>query len=73
MFQQRCISCHNKQPGDTAPFGPPNLYGIFRGPSPLTAKQVEEIVAHGKGTMPAWGAVLTHSDIDALVAYMKTW
>ena len=72
VFQQHCISCHNKQPGDTMPFGPPNLNGIFRGPSALTTKQVEEVVVQGKGTMPGWGTVLARSDIDDLVAFLKT-
>jgi mono/diheme cytochrome c family protein len=73
VFQQHCISCHNKKLGDTMPFGPPNLNSIFRGPSPLTTKQAKDIVVHGKGTMPAWGAVLTLNDVDDVVAYLKTW
>lgn len=71
IFQQHCVSCHNKQPGQSAPFGPPNLYGIFRGPGAITTRQAEQTIEHGKGAMPAWGAVLTHSDIDAVVAYLK--
>lgn len=72
IFQQRCIACHNKLPGQSAPFGPPNLYGIFKGPSAITTKQAEEIITHGKGAMPAWGTVLTHSDIEAVIAYLRT-
>lgn len=29
LFHEKCVGCHNKQPGDTSPFGPPNLHGIF--------------------------------------------
>lgn len=72
VFQQHCINCHNKQPGDTMPFGPPNLHGIFSGPSALTTKQAEDVVVRGKGTMPGWGTVLMHSDIDDVVAYLRT-
>ena len=72
-FQQHCLACHNKQPGDSMPFGAPNLHGIFHGRSAITTKQAEDIIVHGKGSMPAWGAVLTHSDIDAVVDYLKTW
>ena len=72
IFQQRCITCHNKQPGDTSPFGPPNLNGIFRGPSPLTTKQATNIIENGKSTMPAFGSVLTRSDVDNLIAYLRT-
>lgn len=70
-FKQRCIVCHNKQPGDTTPFGPPNLNGIFHGPAAITTKQAEDIIVNGKGQMPPWGKVLTKSDIDDVIAYLK--
>jgi len=72
IFQQRCVSCHNKQPGDTSPFGPPNLNGIFKGPSRITTKQAADIIEKGKSPMPAFGTVLTHSDVDDLIAYLRT-
>lgn len=72
MFKQRCIACHNKQPGDVTPFGPPNLNGIFRGPAAITPKDAEVIITNGKGQMPGWGKILTKSDIDDLLAYLKT-
>lgn len=72
MFKQRCIACHNKQPGDTTPFGPPNLNGIFRGPTAITTKDAETVISNGKGQMPGWGKILTKSDIDDLLAYLKT-
>jgi len=72
IFQQRCVVCHNKQPGDTTPFGPPNLNGIFRGPSAITTKQASTIITDGKGTMPAWGKILTPTDIEDVIAYLKT-
>jgi mono/diheme cytochrome c family protein len=72
VFRQRCASCHNKQPGDTSPFGPPNLNGIFRGPSHLTTKQAVDIIEKGKSPMPAFGDVLTRSDVDDVIAYLRT-
>ncbi len=72
IFHQRCVVCHNKQPGDTTPFGPPNLHGIFKGPSAITTKQAEGIITNGKGTMPAWGKILTPADIEDVIAYLKT-
>jgi mono/diheme cytochrome c family protein len=72
IFQQRCVACHNKQPGDTSPFGPPNLNGIFKGPSSLTTKQAVTIIEKGKTPMPAFGTVLTRTDVDDLIAYLKT-
>lgn len=72
IFQQRCVVCHNKQPGDTTPFGPPNLYGVFRGPHALTTAQARTIITNGKASMPAWGKILTSSDISNVIAYLKT-
>jgi mono/diheme cytochrome c family protein len=72
IFHQRCILCHNQQPGDSLPFGPPNLYQAFRGKSPMTSHQAETIIAQGKGPMPAFGTILTKSDIRSVVAYLRT-
>ncbi len=73
IFGQRCVVCHNQQPDETAPSGgPPNLHGVFRGRSPLTTKQAREIIVNGKGAMPGWANVLTGSDIDNVIAYLKT-
>lgn len=72
IFEQRCIVCHNKQPGDTTPFGPPNLNGIFRRQPPLSVKEAVTIIDNGKGTMPGWSNVLTREEIGDVVAYLKT-
>jgi mono/diheme cytochrome c family protein len=71
IYHQRCVRCHNKQPGDTTPFGPPNLYSVFRGPSALSATQAKTIIAHGKGAMPAFGSTLSKGDIGDVIAYLK--
>ncbi len=59
VFQQNCVSCHNKQPGDSAPFGPPNLHGIFSSKPlvtpPITPRK-HRIIEKGKAPMPAFGA-----------------
>ena len=70
LFHRRCAVCHNKQPGDNTPFGPPNLYQVFR-KKILTAAQATEIVHHGKGPMPAFGASITDSQIRDVVAYLS--
>lgn len=72
VFRARCINCHNKQPGDTTPFGPPNLNGIFRGPNAVSTRDAEDIIVNGKGQMPGWGKMLTRGDIDDVMAYLKT-
>lgn len=69
LFQEKCVGCHNKQPGDTAPFGPPNLHGIFK-QKVITPHGASEIIRHGRGTMPAFGS-LDDKQIQDLLAYLK--
>ena len=75
VFQQNCVSCHNKQPGDTTPFGPPNLHGIFSSKPlvtpPVTPAQATDIIKKGKAPMPAFGSILTEAQIGDLIAYLK--
>ena len=70
LFHQRCAVCHNKQPQDTTPFGPPNLYQVFR-KKIITVDQATEIVHKGKGPMPAFGASITNTQIRDVVAYLS--
>ena len=75
LFQQNCVSCHNKQPGDNTPFGPPNLHGIFTSKTtinpPVTPAQASETIHNGKAPMPAFGSMLTEAQIGDLIAYLK--
>ncbi len=75
VFQQNCVSCHNKQPGDTTPFGPPNLHGIFSSKPlvtpPVTPAQATDVIKKGKAPMPAFGSILTDAQISDLIAYLK--
>jgi mono/diheme cytochrome c family protein len=75
VFQQNCVSCHNKQPGDTTPFGPPNLHGIFSSKPlvtpPVTPAQATDIIKKGKAPMPAFSGILTDAQISDLIAYLK--
>jgi mono/diheme cytochrome c family protein len=73
LFQKNCIACHNKQEGDTSPFGPPNLHGVFRGSKPaITPQQAVEIIKDGRSPMPSFENTLAPAQINALVAYLKT-
>jgi mono/diheme cytochrome c family protein len=75
IFQQNCVSCHNKQPGDTTPFGPPNLHGIFSSKPmvnpPITPAKATDIIKKGIAPMPAFGSILTDAQISDLIAYLK--
>jgi mono/diheme cytochrome c family protein len=73
LFQKYCVSCHNKEAGDTMPFGPPNLHGIFaKKPPTITPREAEDIIAHGKGVMPGFSNQLEPASIENLLAYLKT-
>lgn len=72
LFQKQCMGCHNKQVGDTSPFGPPNLHGVFGSKPLVTPHEATEIIREGKGAMPSFKTRLSDSDIDDLIAYLKT-
>ena len=75
IFQQNCVSCHNKQPNDSTPFGPPNLHGIFSSKPmvtpAITPVQATDVIKNGKAPMPAFGSILTEAQISDLLAYLK--
>ncbi len=75
LFQQNCVSCHNKEANDTTPFGPPNLHGIFSAKPlvhpALTPTEAAEFIRKGKAPMPAFGGMLTEAQIGELIAYLK--
>jgi mono/diheme cytochrome c family protein len=75
IFQQNCVSCHNKQPDDTTPFGPPNLHGMFSAKPllhpVLTPEQAADFIKKGAAPMPAFGSILTEAQINDLIAYLK--
>jgi mono/diheme cytochrome c family protein len=77
VFQQNCVSCHNKQPDDSTPFGPPNLHGIFSSKPmvtpPITQAQAIETIKNGKAPMPAFSSILTEAQINDLIAYLKVY
>jgi mono/diheme cytochrome c family protein len=71
IFHQRCVGCHNQQPGEAAPFGPPNLYTAFKGQQAITSEEAEIIIARGKGQMPAFGNVLSKHAIRSVISYLR--
>jgi mono/diheme cytochrome c family protein len=76
-FKAQCIGCHNKAPGDTTPFGPPNLHGIIgtntgTTPPQITTQVAMSTIKTGKGIMPPFEGKLTPQEISNVVAYLKT-
>ena len=71
IFQTKCLICHNQKPGDSTTDGPPNLYDAFKNKT-VTVPQAEDIITHGKGQMPAFGTMLSKSDMVSVIAYIKS-
>lgn len=70
LFHQRCVVCHNKQPGNDSPFGPPNLYDAFR-QKKITPKEAATIIHNGKGPMPSFGKSISDAQIHDVIAYLN--
>ncbi len=70
LFHQLCVSCHNKQPGDDYPFGPPNLYDVLRRKE-ITSSQASEVIRHGRAQMPPFGSRITDGQISDLIGYLE--
>lgn len=68
VFNQSCAACHDRL-GTTTKSGP-GLKIYYRDRHPADAT-VRAIIQQGKGKMPAFGT-LNNSQIDDLVAYLKT-
>ncbi len=71
LFHQRCAVCHNKQPGNDSPFGPPNLYDVFRDKK-ITLTQARTIIHTGKGQMPSFGQSISDAQIRDVIAYLSS-
>lgn len=70
-FNKNCLACHALVAGQ-AGFGP-NLNGELKKPhGKKTPAEVKMIIKEGKNKMPAWSAKLSESEIDNVIAYLKT-
>jgi mono/diheme cytochrome c family protein len=72
-FAQRCSACHAADGGGATVVGKSANIPDLR--SPQVQKQadadLEEIIAHGRGTMPAFGTSLSKDEIQGLVRYVR--
>ena len=68
VFSSNCAACHQAN-GKGVPGSFPALDGspIVNGPK---ARQID-IVMHGKNVMPAWGPVLSDTEIAAVITYTR--
>lgn len=69
LFRKSCAVCHGIQPGETK-VGP-SLYGVLREGSGHSEEAVRQVIANGKGTMPAFKEKLEPLEIDDLLEYLR--
>jgi mono/diheme cytochrome c family protein len=75
LFVSNCKKCHAADSG-LATQGPP-LEGLFDkkflpSGAPANDERVKNVLQYGRRSMPAFGPVLDDSQIDAIIAYLKT-
>jgi mono/diheme cytochrome c family protein len=70
LYRKHCAHCHIRQPGQ--PSLAPDLAAYFnRSPQP-PAREIKQVIREGKNTMPPFDQQLSSSDVDDLIAYLKT-
>ena len=78
LFMQNCSVCHLpilENSKDAASGGPtigPLLEGLFRGERPRPEEAVRTFIMRGTPKMPGFQYGLERSEIDSIIAYLKT-
>lgn len=75
LFATNCKKCHAADSG-LATQGP-NLEGVFDkkflpSGAPANDERVKNLLQYGRRSMPAFGQVMDDSQMDAVIAYLKT-
>jgi mono/diheme cytochrome c family protein len=75
LFAANCKKCHAADSG-LATQGP-DLAGLFDkkflpSGAPANDERVKNVLQYGRRSMPAFGQVLDDSQIDSIIAYLKT-
>jgi cytochrome c oxidase cbb3-type subunit III len=66
IFEHNCQACHGA--GAVGGMGPK----LVKNPILKHEEFFWETIVHGRGSMPAWGAVLSHQDIADIYAWLLT-
>jgi mono/diheme cytochrome c family protein len=68
VWSQRCVSCHGKDGGGNSgpKLGGGKVVEVF--PDPADERQ---LIADGKGSMPAFSGELSESELKAVVRYTR--
>ena len=75
VFDANCARCH--QPYSSHGLHGPSLHNLYKKqylPSgmPANDERITEVIERGKAKMPAFGDTLSATQIDDLLAYLKT-
>jgi mono/diheme cytochrome c family protein len=75
VFDANCARCH--EPYSSKGLHGPSLHNLYKKqylPSGMPANddRITEVIMRGRAKMPAFGNSLSASQIDALLAYLKT-
>ena len=75
VFDANCARCH--EPYSSHGLHGPSLHNLYKKqylPSgmPANDERIAEVIVRGHGKMPGFGGTLSDSQIDTLLAYLKT-
>jgi mono/diheme cytochrome c family protein len=75
VFDANCARCHEPYSGHA--LHGPSLHDLYkkeflRNGMPANDDRITEVIVRGRAKMPAFGNTLSDSQIDALLAYLKT-
>jgi mono/diheme cytochrome c family protein len=75
VFDANCARCH--EPYSSHGLHGPSLHNVYKKqylPSGIPANddRISEVIVRGRAKMPGFGTTLAVSQIDALLAYLKT-
>lgn len=84
LFRQHCASCHGERaqgavawqrPGPDGKYPPPPLDGsahAWHHPHAWLKRTIRNGTVPQGGNMPAWGAILSDADIDAVITWFQS-
>jgi len=74
IFKSKCAMCHGPDGSGSTPMGKSMKMRDLRSPEvqKQTDIQLTDLIAGGKGKMPAYGKKLTTSEIQAVIAHLRT-
>jgi cytochrome c6 len=74
IFKSKCAMCHGADGSGSTPMGKSMKMRDLRSPEvqKQTDIQLTDLIAGGKGKMPAYGKKLTTSEIQAVISHLRT-